>query len=72
MILEKNIPKPKKTTAGRVPIYPLGEMEVGDSFRVSEEKCITVRVAASIHGKKYGKKFTVRKYEDAYRCWRIA
>lgn len=72
MIIEKNVPLSDTLNKGRKATYPFGKMEVGDSFRVPEEKSVTVRNSSFVYGSRNGKKFTVRKHEDAYRCWRIA
>ena len=71
MEIEKNIPLPIFKGDGK---YPLGKMEVGDSFKVESSKVNSVRTAANYT--KYDEetknwKFTVRKEEDHYRCWRI-
>lgn len=68
--VEKGIAIPKKDSRGRPSKYPFSIMEVGDSFEVNS--AAKVAPAASVHGKKYGKKFIVKRHGDAYRCWRIA
>lgn len=68
--IDKNIPTPGKARrVGAPKKYPFSEMEVGDSF---EYPIKSVAFAASANGIKFGKKFTVRKTENGYRCWRIA
>lgn len=52
--------------------YPFNKMEVGDSFAVEKENRHLCSNAASHHGRNHGKKFSVRKHGDEYRCWRIA
>jgi hypothetical protein len=52
--------------------YPLMEMEVGQSFVVpAETKIPAFRRVASFH-RSDGRRFSVRKTPDGYRCWRIA
>lgn len=61
----------------RVPIpekklkYPLGTMEIGDSFTVGIKDRKNVSSRASRLGAKTGKKFTIRKIDaDTLRVWR--
>lgn len=73
MIIEKNVSMSKLSPVGRKSIYPFGQMEIGDSFKVPSDKLISVRNASSIYGTRNGKKYTVRKMEDGtHRCWRTA
>jgi hypothetical protein len=52
--------------------YPFNKMEVGDSFEVdSKAEHQKVRVAALSYARKHNNKFTVRKWNDKWRCWRI-
>ena len=76
--IEKDIPIPK--VGGGVHKehkYPLCEMEVGDSFFVSEggdtKKERTMQAAIiSMGNRRYpGKKFTSRKVKGGIRFWRI-
>ena len=70
--IEKSIPLPSRGR-GRKPIYPFGDMDVGDSFAVSGlENRVTS--AASWFGKRHGKKFTLRTNSETgeTRVWRIA
>jgi hypothetical protein len=61
-----------KFAPGRKLKYPFDKMEVGDSFEVedmpSRQK---VRVATLAYAKKHKVKFTVRQWQDKWRCWRI-
>ncbi len=66
--IEKGVARPR--VGGRKK-YPFGDMEVDDSFAVPVEISNHVRAAASYYGIRNGKKFSVCKYGDAYRCWRI-
>lgn len=75
--IEKDVPLPRqKRQHAR---YPLGEMEVGDSFFVPCSKAKTdtvlnrVRAAFWYHKKKNGdKNFIVNAVKGGLRCWRIA
>ena len=49
--------------------YPFSEMLVGESFICPHYKVLW---AAKGYGKKYNKKFAVRKEGEMYRCGRIA
>ena len=51
--------------------YPFGGMEVGQSFAIDAGSVVLVRNAASAHGRKHGKKFSVRKVDGVGRVWRI-
>ena len=55
--------------------YPFDELEVGDCFEIDQPH-YNQYVANVIHGaqyqlRRYGKKFTVRRFGDRYGCWRI-
>jgi hypothetical protein len=65
MKIEKGIEMPKR--------YPYDDMEVGDSFVVPDEVTRTsISASAYIYGKRYGKKFSVRKdATKVLRVWRI-
>lgn len=54
------------------PKYPFKEMRIGESFSVSANEHVRVRVAAHKAAKRSGMKFTTRKFEGAVHCWRIA
>lgn len=72
MLIDSNIPVPKKGPYGAMLRYPFPNMSIGDSFRVENSQELSCRTAGCAYGKRHNMKFTVRKYEDAYRCWRIA
>lgn len=72
--IEKGIPIPK--TRGRKNEYPFNEMEVGDSFFIDGDDKEASRVRVSFcqmkrRNKNFKKKFTVRKVEGGFRCWRF-
>ena len=65
------MPEPR----GRYPKYPLAEMQVGDSFAISEGDVAKLRVAVSHFGTRKGRKYSIRCIDPVkheYRCWRIA
>jgi hypothetical protein len=53
--------------------YPFDQMNVGDSFFIPEDSSVkpaNVSNSAQAYGKQTGRKFTVRRVEGGYRCWR--
>lgn len=52
--------------------YPFDQMKIGDSFEVSDDLWERVSTAAGAYGRYHNKKFSIRKHNGAYRCWRIA
>lgn len=66
--IESNVPMPEPSR-GRRPIYPFGQMRVGDSVLVPDKRAVS---AAHLHGTRNGMKFTSLKGPDGYRVWRIA
>lgn len=69
IVIEKGIPMPD-----RRPKYPLQEMEVGDSFELSDEADPRkLRGSVYQYGRRYGRDFSVIKTgEESYRVWRTA
>ena len=66
---------PRAKGMGRVPIYPLAQLEVGQAFDVPIDRWKSVRQAASVYAKRNpGVRFTTRVQKDGQtvRCWRIA
>jgi hypothetical protein len=62
--IESDIPLPE--------LYPFAKMKVGDSFLIPPEKSKgSATVSAYRYGASSGKKFTIRKTDKGYRCWRI-
>jgi hypothetical protein len=72
MKIESHIPAPSPESARAV--YPFPSMNVGDSFLVLEADWIkNLRSAAYMYAKRHpGVRFTVRKYGEGWRLWRIA
>ncbi|MBE2190552.1 MAG: hypothetical protein IAE63_00045 [Alphaproteobacteria bacterium] len=71
--IDKEIPIPvfPKKRGGKPPVYPFNEMEVGDSFRVPDDKEDSVRVAARRINRKTQKEFRALYTEDEIRIWRV-
>ena len=72
MKIESHIPVPSEQSSRAV--YPFPDMRVGDSFLVLEADWIkNLRSAAYMYAKRHpGVKFTVRKYGEGWRLWRIS
>lgn len=68
------IPAPGSSRAGRLPVYPLRSMEVGDSFYIkgNAAKRESVRSAAYHHARTHGGKYTCRSDEFGVRVWRTS
>ena len=69
--IRKGVPIPSSKT-GRNAKYPWHQMEVGDSFVFNGEARERAQTAASQAGRRYNKKFSVRKTEEGIVCWRTA
>lgn len=68
--IEQGVPVPERRRRSK---YPLGNLAVGDSFAVSADQVQNLRIAVSQqHRRKKGTRFTVRKQDVGYRCWRMA
>jgi hypothetical protein len=76
--IDKGIPLPDRGTVSK---YPFAEMEVGDSFVVSDNEQTSIISAANSFGKKFDprRKFVSRKitdtsgkYNHTIRIWRVA
>jgi hypothetical protein len=65
--LSNKIKMPTNRSSGAPEKYPWAKMKVGDSFA-----CDLPFTAASGATKRYAPKvFSVRKYGDGHRCWRV-
>jgi hypothetical protein len=66
-------PMPDGIGVGRPAKYPWATMKVGDSFlfptNLKSQSCYNI---AKYGGLRNGVKFSVRKTDEGYRCWRIA
>ncbi len=67
--IEKNIQVPHEypRTSHK---YPFSEMEIGDSFIIKSNHRL-VAAAAVMYAKRNNMKFSVRKFEGGWRCWRV-
>ena len=67
--IDKDIPVPAGGNK-----YPFAIMEIGDSIFFPAETTKTIngpRAVASMHGKKYGKKFRTLLVDGGFRIWRV-
>jgi hypothetical protein len=69
-VIEKNVPLVQ--TAGRPPVYPFLQMEIGDSFFVANVSRVRIGNAATSAGKTLGRTFKTRTVEGGARVWRVA
>lgn len=72
MNIENHIPVPGPESARSV--YPFPKMKVGDSFLVLEADWVrNLRSAAYMYAKRHpGVRFTIRKYGEGWRLWRVS
>lgn len=68
--VEKGVPIPPKK--GAPSLYPLREMEVGDSFGLDFASIRKVRSAVVYEQQRSSRRFTVRTLPTEIRCWRTA
>ncbi len=71
MRIEKHVPLPDDRQRQ---VYPFPDMAVGDSFLVLDADWIkNMRSAAYMYAKRHpGVRFTIRKYGEGWRLWRVA
>lgn len=67
--IEKGIPAPYRVRDRAK--YPFAEMEVGDSFLTKEDRT-RVSGAASLYGKRHGRRYSVSMTAEGLRVWRLA
>jgi len=66
--IESDVPMPEDGRAS----YPFPLMEVGDSFSIADQSAAEkARRAATVHQKRHGGRFSIRKVEGGYRLWRV-
>ena len=65
MKIDKGIPYPARKAK-----YPFNEMDVGDSFFI-EAGFDAARSSSAVFGSRNNKKFSFRKVDGGFRCWRI-
>ena len=68
--IDTGIPVPA-TGTHRALKYPIRDLEVGQSFAVDVGDETSVRQMAHRIGKESGRRFSVRNYQGAFRCWRV-
>lgn len=68
--IDKKIPYPEIPSSYRNR-YPFRSMNVGDSFALGTDELLHVRTASAWFGRRNDMKFSTRKHDGAYRCWRI-
>ncbi|CAB4127638.1 hypothetical protein UFOVP95_50 [uncultured Caudovirales phage] len=74
MEVEKGVPFPTQSVRVSKYKFPLGEMEIGDSFYVevkTEGFLNTARSLISRYGKVFNRKFATRMMDGGFRVWRI-
>jgi hypothetical protein len=72
--IRTGIELPKISNRGRAGAskYPFAQMEIGNSFIVTDRTARTVRSAVNAFQKRYEAKFAVRVTEDGVGVWRIS
>ena len=74
MEVERGVPFPTQSLRVSKYKFPLGEMEIGDSFFVEVKTDSFLNSARSLisrYGKAYRRKFATRVVDDGFRVWRI-
>ena len=74
-IIEKNVAMKSAVfpnARGRPSIYPLAQLEVGDSFCVPIDALESIQNAAANYARKHGSRFSCRKIDGQIRVWRIS
>jgi len=73
MKIEKSIPIPAKSKAGRPSIYPFGKMEIEDSlFFDGQDTQGRAALAARAYARNHDVKFIARTEGTGVRIWRTA
>ena len=73
--IDKGVPIPKVKSGPTTfkSIYPLAEMEIGDSFMpLTANRSSISRIAGAANKKYAPRRFISRKTADGYRIWRVA
>ena len=65
--IRRSVPIPNK---GRPKMYPWLVMELGDSFEFPKHVTYPDKLAYNA-GRRYGRKFSVRKVNGSFFCWRV-
>jgi len=69
-VIEKNVPLVQ--IAGRPPVYPFLQMEIGDSFFAANVSRVRISNAAYVAGRVHSRTFKTRTVEGGVRVWRVA
>ena len=73
MEVERGVPFPVTSKVSKYR-FPLGEMDIGDSFFVEAREGSFLSSASSLisrYGKTYSRKFATRVVDGGFRVWRI-
>lgn len=65
--IDKNMPIPPRAQRK----YPWGEMEIGDSFFVKGRNVKDFHAQIYMAGRRFKRKFALRKTDEGIRVWRI-
>ena len=74
MEVERGVPLPRQTPRVSKYRFPLGEMEIGDSFFVEAKDGSFLNSARSLisrYGKTFSRRFATRVRDNGFRVWRI-
>jgi len=74
MELERGVPFPSQSLRVSKYKFPLGEMEIGDSFFVevkTDQFLNSARSLISRYGKTFSRRFATRVMDNGFRVWRI-
>jgi len=74
MEVERGVPFPTQSLRVSKYRFPLGEMEIGDSFFVESREGSFLNSARSLisrYGKTFNRKFATRVVDNGFRVWRI-
>jgi hypothetical protein len=66
--IESNIPYPRNQISW-VDLFQ--KMKVGDSFSISLDRKFALSAMITYHHRKNKQRFSMLKYKNGYRCWRI-
>lgn len=79
IVIEKNVPMPRRSGSGRGGVWPFNSMDVGDSIPLVNAQRVAARAAVTYFHRKNkgtGKRFSVLKTDPAdfvpYRIFRVS
>jgi hypothetical protein len=74
--ITNSIPCPPPAKRGRIPgassMYPVEQLEIGESFGVPKNKRSSLQGTAYRITKKTGRKYTIRAEDSEARIWRVS